>query len=374
MTGKERIITALQLGTPDRIPTFEWFIDSSVGRTLTGSTNPIEIVDTLDIDGINIRPDYSQDFINESTFSDEWGIKRKLTGDCIPCVVESPIKDITTHADYKFPDPNAPHRFATLEKALNYFGNRRAVILNLRDGFSDMRDLLGYEEALVQLMLEPAHYSDLLNRIVDFNLELARTACNRYGIKIIATTDDVANADGLLIPPGKYFEIIGPTFKRVIKGYRDLGCYVIKHCDGDINKLVDFWVDSGISCLDPIDPSAGLEMDDFKRRYGQKICLKGNINCAGSLQYGVESDVENEVKECMIKGGKSGLILSSSNTIHRGVKPENYRAMLNMLRREEVVGKDAGSGDPACKTMKSCRPRDLTRRSMSFSIPSEGLN
>jgi hypothetical protein len=28
-----------------------------------------------------------------------------------------------------------------------------------------------------------------------------------------------------------------------------------------------------------------------------------------------------------------GLIVSSSNTIHRGVKPENYRAMLNALRR-----------------------------------------
>ncbi|MDD4871664.1 MAG: uroporphyrinogen decarboxylase family protein [Kiritimatiellae bacterium] len=332
MTGKERIITALQLGTPDRVPTFEWFIDTTVGKALTGNTDPIEIVDALDIDGINIRPDYSQNFIDESTFLDEWGIKRKLTGDCIPCVIESPIKDITTHADYEFPDPKAPHRFASLEKTLNYFGDKRAVILNLRDGFSDMRDLLGYEEALVQLMLEPGHYSNLLNRVIDFNLELARAACSRYGIKIIATTDDVANADGLLIPPEKYFEIIGPAFKRVIKGYRDLGCYVIKHCDGDVSKLIDFWINCGINCLDPIDPSAGLKIDDFKMRFGEKICLKGNINCAGSLQYGTESDVEKEVKECIIKGGKSGLILSSSNTIHRGVKPGNYLAMLRTLR------------------------------------------
>ena len=27
------------------------------------------------------------------------------------------------------------------------FGDRRAVVFNLRDGFSDMRDLLGYENA-----------------------------------------------------------------------------------------------------------------------------------------------------------------------------------------------------------------------------------
>ena len=332
MTGKERINTALKLETPDRVPTFEWFIDTSVGKALTGSTDPIEIIDALDIDGINIRPDYKQNFIDETTFIDEWGIKRKLTGDSIPCVTESPIKDITTHSRYNFPDPATSHRFLTLEKALNRFGDKRAIILNLRDGFSDMRDLLGYEEALVQLMLEPDHYNDLLNRVVDFNLELARTACSRYDITIIATTDDVANANGMLLPPDQYFEIIAPAFRRVISEYRNLGCHVIKHCDGDVNKLVDFWIEAGISCLDPIDPSAGLKMDDFKKRYGKKICLKGNINCAGSLQYGTESDVEKEVQECIMKGGRSGLILSSSNTIHRGVRPENYRAMLNALR------------------------------------------
>ncbi len=334
MTGRERIITALQLGTPDRIPTFEWFIDSSVGNFLTGTTDAVEMIEILDIDGMNIRPDYSRNFVDETTFTDEWGIERKLTGDCLPCVTASPIRDIAAHPDYKFPDPQARHRFATLEKALDRFGDRRALVLNLRDGFSDMRDLLGYEEALVQLMLEPERYSELLNRVVDYNLELARIACRRYGIKIIATTDDVANASGLLIPPDQYFEIMAPAFRRAIGGYRDLGCHVIKHCDGDINNLVDFWIDSGISCLDPIDPSAGLKMDDFKKRYGGKICLKGNINCAGSLLFGTESDVEKEVKECIISGGRAGLILSSSNTIHRGVKPENYRAMLNALRRD----------------------------------------
>ena len=336
MTGKERIFTALRLGEPDRVPTFEWFIDAAVGKALTGETDAIEVVDALDLDGINIRPDYSQKRLDDTTFMDEWGIKRRLTGDCLPCVIESPISDITAQAACKFPDPKAPHRFATLERALERFGDRRAVILNLRDGFSDMRDLLGYEDALVQLMLEPERYSEMLNRVVDFNLALAETACSRYGIKVIATTDDVANANGLLLSPDQYFEIIGPAFRRVIGGYRELGCHVIKHCDGNVNKLVDFWIESGISCLDPIDPSAGLKMDDFKTRYGRKICLKGNINCAGSLQFGTEVDVENEVKDCLLKGGRSGLILSSSNTIHRGVKPENYRAMLNMLKRSSL--------------------------------------
>ena len=39
------------------------------------------------------------------------------------------------------------------------------------------------------------------------------------------------------------------------------------------------------------------------------------------------------MKTCLRGGGPGGgFILSSSNTIHRGVRPENYRAMLQALR------------------------------------------
>lgn len=333
MTGKERIETVLRREQPDAVPTFEWFIDKSVGKSLTGSDDPIEIVDTLDIDGINIRADYASEASGADTFTDEWGATRKLTGDCIAAVIESPIKDIANHAAYRFPDPDAPHRFQTLERALQRFGDNRAIILNLRDGFSDMRDLLSYEEALMQFMLEPELFVQLLNRVVDYNLELARIATARYGVNIVATTDDVANADRLLLPPERYMEVIGPAFRRVMQGYKELGCRIIKHCDGNITPLIDFWIDCGIDCLDPIDPDAGYKMAEMKSRYGDRICLKGNVDCKGALCNGTPDEVAAEVRRCIADGGAGGgLILSSSNTIHRGVKPENYAAMLAALR------------------------------------------
>jgi len=333
LTGKERIECALRRGEPDHVPTFEWFIDAGVGEALTGSCDPIDIVDALAIDGINIRADYSREDVADDTYRDEWGTVRKLTGDCIPAVLEHPIGDISKHRDYAFPDPAAPHRFQTLESALDRFSDERAVILNLRDGFSDMRDLLGYEDALVQFMLEPDLFRELLDRAVDYNLELARLARERYGVGIVATTDDVANDTGLLCRPEQYVETIGPSFRRVMQGYKDLGYLIIKHCDGDVTSVVDFWIDCGIDCLDPIDPGAGMRLDAFRERYGDSLCLKGNVDCKGALCDGTEEDVANEVRECLEKAGRVGYILSSSNTIHRGVKPGNYSAMLAALRR-----------------------------------------
>ncbi|NUQ66587.1 MAG: hypothetical protein HUU20_29340 [Pirellulales bacterium] len=328
MTGRERILRALRREVPDVVPTFEWFIDASVGRALTGSGDPLDIVDGLDLDGVNIRPDYRKEHLDEKTLVDEWGVQRQLTDDVLPALRRSPVPDIAGHLRYQFPDPEAPNRFATLETALKRFGDSKAVILNLRDGFSDMRDLLGYQEALMALLLEPERFAQMLRRVVDYNLALAAVARKRYGVEVVATTDDVANASGLLMRPDTYFELIAPQFRRVIEGYKELGYLCIKHCDGNIDAVADFWIDCGIDCLDPIDPGAGYTMGQMKSRYGDRTCLKGNIDCTGALCKGTPDEVAQEVRQCILEGGPGGLILSSSNTIHRGVKPENYLAML----------------------------------------------
>ena len=49
----------------------------------------------------------------------------------------------------------------------------------------------------------------------------------------------------------------------------------------------------------------------------------------------------DEVRRCIRDGGPKGLIVSSSNTIHRGVKPANYQAMLDALREFGTFDSDA---------------------------------
>jgi uroporphyrinogen decarboxylase len=334
VTGKERILAALDRRESDIVPTFEWFVDVSVGRALTGSDDPLVVVEQLDLDGFNVRPNYQTKSLDETILLDEWEIQRKLTGDILPAVWKSPILDIKDHADYQFPDPAAPHRFASLEKALDRFGEEKAVVLNLRDGFSDMRDLLGYDTALMSMLLEPKYFTELLQRSVEYNLRLAAVARERYAVDIIVTTDDVANTTGTLMKPATYIEMLGPGFREVIQGYKDLGYKCIKHCDGNVDALIDLWIDAGIDCLDPIDPGGGYIMGEMKEKYGDRICLKGNIDCTGALCDGTPEQVEEEVRQCILGGARGGgLIVSSSNTIHRGVNPENFRAMVLAVRQ-----------------------------------------
>lgn len=334
MNGRERVLRALTLGIPDVVPVFEWSIDAKVVYALCGVTDVLEAVDCLDLDGVVVRPDYTIRMVSGDEYIDEWGARRKRTGEHIPMTVEAPLPDIGGHAEYTFPDPGSPERFESLERAVRRFGSRKAVILNIRDVFSDIRDLVGYENALIALFTRRREYDGLLRRCIEYNLALARIARARYGIEVVVTTDDIADNRGLLFHPSLFFEFIGPRFREITGGLKALGLLHIKHCDGDITAVLDYFIESGIDCIDPVDPTAGMKLDRIKDQYGGRVCIKGNVDCTGTLVSGSSGEVESAVRECIrMAGGGGGYILSSSNSIHSGVNPENFRVMIESAHR-----------------------------------------
>lgn len=100
MNGNERICRALRRETAGAVPTFEWFLDTAVGRALTGSDDPLDVVERLDLDGVNVRPDFRKAFQDEATWIDEWQIHRQRTGDCLPALLDSPIRDVRRQHRY----------------------------------------------------------------------------------------------------------------------------------------------------------------------------------------------------------------------------------------------------------------------------------
>ena len=134
--------------------------------------------------------------------------------------------------------------------------------------------------------------------------------------------------------PRHFKEIIYPVMKRVYKSWHSYGLPIIKHCDGNIYPIMDLLIDTDIDCLHPIDPTAGMNLAKVKKEYGDKICIMGNVNCAGNLVFGTKEDVIEEVKHCIdVAAPGGGYILSSSNSIHRSIKPENYIAMINTVKK-----------------------------------------
>jgi uroporphyrinogen decarboxylase len=97
--------------------------------------------------------------------------------------------------------------------------------------------------------------------------------------------------------------------------------------------LIDMIIDSDIDCLDPIDPIAGMDLKLIKKKYGDIITVKGNVDCAHTLTFKSVEETVEETKQCLEIGMEGGrYIASSSNSIHSEVKPGNYRAMIETIR------------------------------------------
>jgi uroporphyrinogen decarboxylase len=85
--------------------------------------------------------------------------------------------------------------------------------------------------------------------------------------------------------------------------------------------------------LHPIEPRI-MDLKDVKERYGHRICLLGSVDMRYVLPFGNEEDVRKEVRRCIDSAGKGGgYILTSSNSLHSDVKPENIFFMVDEARR-----------------------------------------
>jgi uroporphyrinogen decarboxylase len=80
-----------------------------------------------------------------------------------------------------------------------------------------------------------------------------------------------------------------------------------------------------------------MDIAQLKRDYGDRLTLLGNVDCSTVLVNGPVEAVKAQTEQVIRAAAPGGgFILSSSNSIHPGVKPEYYLAMLETAH---TVGK-----------------------------------
>ncbi len=332
LTSAERVMRVLRREEPDRIPHFEWIIDHRVREAICPGCSMEEFTVRMGLDAILTGPDFAKEQVAPNRWRNEWGVVTEKTAEEHGYPVDGPIRTLDDLRRYEPPDLHAPGRYASIERVVERYKGDLAVGVHLNDVFSLPRYLMGFENVLMALATDPALVHGLVELSVDANLEMAREVARR-GVDFVFTGDDYAATEGPFMSPAMFDEFLTRPLKRVVDGFHDAGLPIIKHTDGDIRPILEPILDAGIDCLDPIDPVAGLDIGEMKRRYGDRVALKGNVDCAHTLTFGNELDVVTETKDVIRKAAAGGgLILSSSNSIHSAVKPGNYLAMWNAIR------------------------------------------
>ncbi len=343
MTSRERMLATLACRPVDRVAVAEMWIDPVVVRALApGADDANDLAEVLDLDMVTVPTMiYADDEVEwvdreRGVFRDKWGAMQRFTEEAIPVPCAPPR--IETEADlegYVPPDPKQSPVIEKVRRLRERFPDRAVAVVG-ESGWAPAVFLRGgLENLFLDLALRPEFAGNLMGIGADYYAELF-PLCIAAGADIVCLGDDYSDNNGPMMSPAMFEEIILPHDAAVVAAVKQAGACCIKHTDGDIRKIMDQLVNTGLDALGPLQDVPGMELDGVLKRYPGRIAVMGNID-VDLLARGTVDDVVAATWRLLRQVSTVGAhIMSSGNTITSCVKPENYLAMVRTAQEHGV--------------------------------------
>ena len=338
MTHRERILAAIRHEKTDKVPKGELGIAPQLVEKLTGKPgddidNVLEAANILHMDILDYWCAGSEETLLEvlpdgsRITKDRWNVVHKHT-DVTSEIIKPAIEDVEDCLSVEFPDVSIYAR--GIETIRHMKQSSDLFILAQPEGvLTPATFLLGFENTMMYTCTDPDIMAKLCWRLAEHYAELACRLIDA-GADGILIGDDVAYNTGTYISPDKMREIVFPALKNEVKLIRVYSpdTPIFFHSDGDLRNIMDDIIDCGYDAIQSLQPTANMDIAWLKEKYGDKICLMGNIDINTILPFGTEEEVRRTVRETMEIGSRnSGYILSTCNILTRDLPLTNVLAM-----------------------------------------------
>jgi uroporphyrinogen decarboxylase len=355
MNSRERMLTALSRGQPDRVPVFDW-IDEKVIlglAALLGYETPEgnadgpprhgeESAEVLDlyariIEDLDLDAAWSSYSIGLEAESPDWGRDKygrgfMLSEHGIPAIMDGPVTCLKDAEAFDMAALVDEDDFTSARRMIERFGRDKAHVGSINGPFQEGWLIRG---GMDKYMLDYARDAELAHAVGRLTTDFNKRVIDIYaeiGVDIVILDGDLTGNDYTLMSPEHYREFIKPYKKEIVDHGHARGLKVAKHSDGNMWALLDEMVDAGFDAFHPIQPQC-MDIAQTKAYLAGKVCLFGNVDCLDLLVFGAPEAVEAETRrtiELAAPGG--GFVLCSSNSLHPGVKPENALAMFRAAK------------------------------------------
>jgi uroporphyrinogen decarboxylase len=357
MSPVERCIAAIHLEEPDRVPCFELGLNLSTIEKINNrptvsaalgcmtteqlKTMARDTVEAYAAAGLDMVPasvgfpeNYREGFLPEriqpNKWKDEfgriWEDRPGITG--LSWYIGGTVKSRDDLERIRGIDPQDPGRTSLASEIVRFAREKQMAVAGYVDGpFLTAYMTTGLSDFLVKIYRDRDFALELLDLVTRFNCALARRLVE-FGVDAVIVGEDMADVRGPMINPRDLRNLTFPLLARELNEVKRAGIPVMIHSDGNTMPVFDDLVRLGIDGYQAIEPEAGMDIALLKEKYGDRLCLLGNVDCGDTLSHGSTSQVAKEAKsviESAARGG--GLILGSSNSIHDGVKVENFLTM-----------------------------------------------
>jgi hypothetical protein len=329
VNSRERVKRAIQFQKPDRVPVSHAVLPAA--QLKYGQ----DLADIL----AEHREDFGWDFMqdlpvdqfpalyrtgrNKDDFGTIWHSEQ--LGICgIP--VEWPIKDLSNYVEYRWPDdftagPPSGRQYSGHMVGFDDRWYARGAWITY---FEQLQQLVGMENFLMALALEPPELEQLMDDLLAFNLHwIDRWIKLEYDGLHFA--DDWGGQHRLLVRPQTWRRLFKPRYAEMFKKVKQAGMQVWYHSDGYINEILPDLVEIGVDVINC--QVAVIGLDWWANNLRGKIAMRTDIDRQHVLPKASPAQVKEEVQRVFEACGTSNGGIVACGEVGPDVPLENIRAM-----------------------------------------------
>lgn len=192
--------------------------------------------------------------------------------------------------------------------------------------------MTGTETVLVAMLENPEWFSDVVNTYLDRTIAHYEMIWNEgFHFDTIFWYDDMGYKNRTFFSEEIYTSILKPVHKRAIDWAHNRGIKAHLHSCGNIMKFVPHLVEIGLDALNPIEIKAGMDITGLKKKYGDKLVFHGGTD---ALLLDKPEKVLPHIEQLVpVLKENGGYIFSSDHSIPNTVSLENYRAIVEAVKK-----------------------------------------
>jgi len=366
----ERACSALYLEEPDRVPLFEMHISTWIAKKLLGR-DPIAYNIPLILDlQVKGRPNIDAavaaeleklariiglDFIrvpygrnpktrvekvgaekwiingasctwrSETLWRDDWTFNRDID---TKSVIESVKLEIE-----RYESGEKDYIFSVLRRLVKKLKGRVFLTFDSDGSWGPIVSNPPLLRCVLKWMYtDPSVPKRLIDAYTDLAVKIGVQAIEE-GADAVLMCVDYGYSRGTWMSPEFFRRFVKPALERQCNAFKNAGGFAILHSDGNISGILDDVVEAGIDAYQGIDVEAGMDLSAVKRRYGEELCLIGNVD-PRVIDYGSPEDLISEVKRCIEQAAYGGgYVLSASANVSANKNADNFLLMCKAVRK-----------------------------------------
>jgi uroporphyrinogen-III decarboxylase len=322
MTSRERLVTAMGCGQPDRVPVVvrgicpwdeAWIgarhisyapVIEAVARhcdweAAWGASNPYQSAEPMPHETyFEDEPDWRVQVVRLQTPGGELVYRHKISKRGLPAMrTEFPIK-APEHVDWILSLPYRPYYppLDSLRDLQRRVGERGVVMVTLSSPISLVHDLLGSE----RLALWSIDCPEVVDRMVEeFRRRIAQTLeylLDRRAAEVYGMLGEEFLTPPLASPADFERWVVRPEscFGEMI---HSAGALFWVHCHGPVRRALPGFLRMGVDCLHPVEapPMGDIDIGEAKGMVAGRMCLEGDIQI-GELYAASEERVRQLVR------------------------------------------------------------------------------